>query len=274
MRRASRLLGPFGLVLVVSGRAHAAPWSVTGEAGAEVDTNVERVETGPGLDTSPVVSPVMRLGVRADKRDEFLGGAYGLRLGDLTRIAGDRDVSLEDVTLLSGELRWVHPLGDRPVGAGIALSAIDAFPLDDDYGARTFRNLGADLVISAHSGDDYRLGLGFGARQFVYKPPTAPAHLFDWAGPAANARLNLVLWQPAGHTRSLELATTLGFEARTYEARALANACSPSSPPESGVLGVDHVRASRPRRARRPRAHVCRRLHRLARLPAHGHRLE
>jgi hypothetical protein len=230
VRRAIGLVGPIGLVLGVAARADATPWSVTGEAGAEVDTNVQRVETGPGLATTPVTSPVMRFGVKADKRDEAFGGGYALHLSDLTRVAGDRSVSVEDVTLLAGDLRWVHPLGERPVAAGFAVSAIDAFPIDDDYGARTFRNLAADLVINAHSGEDYRLGLGFGARQFIYKPPTEPAHLFDWAGPAANARLDLVLWQPAGHTRSLELATTLGFEERTYESTAFANACSPSSP--------------------------------------------
>jgi hypothetical protein len=216
--------------VLARGHVHASPWTVTGEAGAEVDTNVERVETGPGLDTAPVTSPVMRLGVRADKKDELFGGGYALHLSDLTRIAGDRDVSVEDVSLLAADLRWVHPLADRPVAAGFAVSAIDAFPLDDDYGARTFRNLGADLVISAHDGEDYRLNLAFGARQFRYKPPTEPSHLFDWSGPAANARLDLTLWQPSGHTRSLELAATTGFELQGYESRAFANACSPSAP--------------------------------------------
>jgi hypothetical protein len=76
--------------VLARGHVHASPWTVTGEAGAEVDTNVERVETGPGLDTAPVTSPVMRLGVRADKKDELFGGGYALHLSDLTRIAGVR----------------------------------------------------------------------------------------------------------------------------------------------------------------------------------------
>ncbi|MEP6860989.1 MAG: hypothetical protein ABJE66_10235 [Deltaproteobacteria bacterium] len=243
-----------GLVLaswvLAHGHAHAAPWTVTGEAGAEVDSNVERVETGPGLDTAPVTSPVMRLGVRADKKDELFGGGYALHLSDLTRIAGDRDISVEDVSLLAADLRWVHPLADRPVAAGFALSAIDAFPLDDDYGARTFRNLGADLVINAHDGEDYRLNLAFGARQFKYKPPTVPSHLFDWSGPAANARLDLTLWQPSGRTRSLELAATTGFELQGYESRAFVNACSPSSPPNPACTApTDLARRDRAARA-------------------------
>ena len=248
MRRAACL----GIVLASHGHARATPWTVTGEAGAEVDTNVERVETGPGLDTAPVTSPVMRLGVRADKKDELFGGGYALHLADLTRIAGDRDVSVEDVSLLAADLRWVHPLGDRPVAAGFALSAIDAFPLDDEYGARTFRNLGADLVINAHDGEDYRLNLAFGPRQFIYKPPTMPEHLFDWSGVAANARLDLTLWQTSGNTRSLELASTLGFEDQTYESRAFVNACAPSSAPDPSCTASTNLE----RRDRAARAGV------------------
>jgi hypothetical protein len=246
VRRAACL----GLVVASHAHAYATPWTVTGEAGAEIDSNVERVETGPGLETPPVTSPVMRFGVRADKKDELLGGGYTLHLSDLTRIAGDRDVSLEDVSLLAADLRWVHALADRPVAAGLAVSAIDAFPLDDDYGARTFRNLGADFVINAHDGENYRLNLAFGARQFYYKPPTEPVHLFDWSGPAANARLDFTLWQPSEHTRSLELATTLGFELQSYESRAFVNACAPSSPPDpSCTAPTDLARRDRAARA-------------------------
>jgi hypothetical protein len=241
-----------GLAIVIAARAHASPWTVTAEAGTEVDTNVQRVETGPGLDTSPVVSPVLRIGARADRKANALGGAYSLHLADLTRVAGDRSVSVEDVALLAGDARWLHPLGDRPVAAGIGVTAADAFALDDQYGARTFRNLGADLLVTAHSGDDHRLSLGFGARDFVYKPPTEPAHLFDWSGPVASARLDLMLWQPAGGARSLELATTLGIEARTYGARAFVNACPPNSPPDPQCSASTDL----PRRDRASRAGV------------------
>ena len=240
------------LVIALAAPAHASPWTVTAEAGTEVDTNVQRVETGPGLDTSPVVSPVFRVGARAGAKSAALGGAYALHLADLTRVAGDRNVSVEDVTLLSGDARWLHPLGDRPVSAGIGINAIDAFALDDQYGARTFRNLGADLLVTAHSGDDHRLSLAFGEREFVYKPPTEPAHLFDWTGPVASARLDLMLWQPAGNTRSLELATTFGFESRTYGARAFVNACPPGGTPDPTCTASTDL----PRRDRAARAGV------------------
>ena len=175
---------------------------------------------------------------------------YVFGVSDLTRIAGNRDVSSEDVALLGGDVRWLHPIGDRPVAAGVGVTALDAFPIDDQYGARTFRNLGADLLVTAHSGDDRRLSLGFGFRQFVYKPPTEPVHLFDWFGPVVNGRLDFVLWQPEAHTRSLELATTFGFEARTYRARAYADGCPPGATPDPACsAATDFARSDRASRA-------------------------
>jgi hypothetical protein len=214
-------------VVASASAAAASPWTITGEAGAEIDDNVQRVETGPGLDTAPITSPVIRLGARTDKRGDLFGGAYSLALSDLTRIALNPDVPTEDVTLVGGDVRWVHPLGDRPVGLGFGAFGLDDFPLDDKYGARTFRNLGADALFTAHDGDERRFTLAFGEREFVYKPPTEPAHLYDYTGPAINARLDVALWHTAEHTRGLDLAATVGFESRAYTARAYANACPP-----------------------------------------------
>jgi hypothetical protein len=224
------------LVLVAAARtARAAPadsWSVTAEAGAEVDTNIQRVETGPGLPDTPISAPVARLGVRVDGRDHALGGGYVLALSDLTRIVaeGDSQAQVENVTLLAGDLRWLHPIGDRPVSFGAGVTAADALPLSDPVGDRTFSLVGADLLLSARAGDDHRLLLAVGGRSFVYKPVTT--HDYDWTGPTAMARLDLVLWQPAERTRSLELATTLGFEARDYDAVARTNVCPPGAPPD------------------------------------------
>jgi len=231
-----------------TGRAGASPWTVTGEAGAELDTNVQRVETGPGLDTEPITAAVMRIGARTDKRGALLGGTYAFELSDLTRIAASAEVPDEDVTLVGGNLQWLHPLGDRPVALGFGIFALDDFPLDDQYGARTFRNLGADVLFTAHDGDDKRFTLGFGEREFVYKPPTEPAHLYDYTGPAINARLDFTLWQPDDRTQSLELVTTAGFESRTYVAPAYANACPPGEVDpmcSAPTLLSRHDRASR-----------------------------
>jgi hypothetical protein len=244
MRRVAAAAIITGLI----GRAGASPWTVTGEAGAELDTNVQRVETGPGLDTAPITAPVIRFGARTDKRGELLGGGYAFELSDLTRIAASSLVPVEDVTLVGGNLQWVHPIGDRPVAVGFSTFALDDFPLDDQYGARTFRNLDADLVLTAHDGDDKRFTLAFGEREFVYKPQTEPAHTFDYTGPAINASMDFVLWQPDDRTRSLELVTTAAFESRSYVVPASANACPPGevgSGCSAPTLLARHDRASR-----------------------------
>jgi hypothetical protein len=206
--------------------ALADSWTVAAEAGAELDSNVQRVETGPGLDTSPVTSGLVRLGARVDRRARAWGGAYTLNISNLTRLVTEDTVAIEDVTVLAGNLRYIHGVNDRPVMLGGALTAVDALPLSDDVGARTFRNLGADALLVLRGGEDRTLTLGFGWRDFVYRPDPD----FDWRGPAANARLELVLWQPASKTRSLELVTTLGFESRTFDSIALVNACAPNTP--------------------------------------------
>ena len=216
------------LVAVLAARARGDSWTVTGEAGGELDTNVQRVETGPGLTTTPVSSPVARFGVRADGRGDAAGGTYVLGLSDLTRVVSDDTVQVENVTLLAGDLRWMHAIGERPVALGFALIGADALPISDPIGARTFSNAGGDVLLSARDGDTKRLLVAVGARDFVYKPD----HTFDWVGPTASARLDLVLWQPSGGTRSLELAIAAGFEARAYDSYALVDTCPPGSPPD------------------------------------------
>jgi hypothetical protein len=218
------------LAVLVGTPAHATPWIVTGEAGTERDSNVQRVETGLGLPTERIESWVLRFGARIEKKDKALGGTYAFNLSDLTRVVANGEADVENVTAIAGNLRWVHVLGDRPVLAGGAVTAIDALPLSDDTGARTFRNLGADALLALRGGDERTLTLAFGARDFTYKPD----HDFDWRGPSASARLELMLWQPASKTKSLELVMTLGFEARTFDAVALANGCPPNAPAAPG----------------------------------------
>jgi hypothetical protein len=215
------------------GISDAAPWDVTGEAGAELDSNVQRVETGTDAPDDPITAWVMRFGARIERKGKAVGGGFAFNLSDLTRIVADTAVSVENVTVVTGNLRWLHPLQDRPVAIGFALSAIDALPLSDPKGARTFRNLGADGVVALRSEDEHTLTLSFGVRDFIYKPVLDPAleHAYDYRGPAANARLELMLWQPAAKTKSLELVTTATFENRAFESKALANACPPSGPP-------------------------------------------
>lgn len=215
------------LVLALTAAAASAePWVVTAEGGAERDSNVQRVETGPEL-PSRITAWVMRLGARVEGRGKVGGGPLSCSLSDLTRVVGSGEVAVENVTVLASNVRWLHRVGARPVLAGIGLTATDALPLSDDVGARTFRNLGADALLAMRTEDEHELAIAFGMRDFTYKPD----HKFDWTGPAVNARLGLMLWQPAAKTRSLELVATLGFEHRAFEDVALVDDCPPDAPP-------------------------------------------
>ena len=240
MRPRARLVAAAIAPALVGGVARpalAGTTTVSAEAGAEVDSNVERVETGPGLDTATTATYVVRVGARLDHKGRALGGGYGLTLSNLNRLVPDSLVRAESVTLLAGNLRWLHAVHDRPVLVGANVTAVDSQGVVDDIGARTFRNLGADALLVLRSGEERSLTLAFGVRDFVYKPD----HQFDWSGPAASARLEMILWQPASKTRSLELVTTLGFEARAFDGVALINDCPPNAPADPGCSATTDI---------------------------------
>ncbi len=216
--------------------ALASPTTVTAEGGGEGDSNVQRVETGPALDTARRSAPVVRLGARFDHRGRVAGGGFAIAASALARLVADADTPAENVALLGADLRWLRPLGNRPVGIGVGLSGADALPVADEVGARTFRTLAADaMLVLRGTGADGSIEAGraltltFGPRVFAYKPNPE----FDWIGPAAAARLDLTLWQSDSDAdaRSLELAVTAGFEARAYDSTALASACAPDAEP-------------------------------------------
>lgn len=218
---------------------------VSAEAGAEVDSNVERLETGTGLDNQTTAALIVRLGARVDHKGRIAGGGYALTLSDLTRLV--ETVATENITVLAGNLRWLHAVHERPVLVGFNVTAVDALPLAADIASRTFRNLGADGLLVLRSSDERSLTLGFGWRDFVWKPDPDQ---FDWSGPAATARLEMILWQPASKTRSLELVTTLGFEARSFDSVALINDCPPDAPADPGCsASTDIQRRDRYQRA-------------------------
>ena len=243
MRRAGVTATCF--VLVMHGLANAAPWNVSFEAGAEEDTNVQRVETGPGLDTHQVAAGVARVGGKVDRRDRLAGGTYSVLVSALARAVASSEASSENVVLMTGEIRYMHPVPDRPVAFGMGLAGVNAVPITNDVGARTFTNLGADALLVLDGGDERHLTVGFGWRDFAYKEN----HDFDWTGPAASARLDLSLWATSGGTRSLELAAIAAFEARQYNSTALVNACPPdAAPSDSCSAGTSRTRRDRSQR--------------------------
>jgi hypothetical protein len=238
MRRAAVWIALLGSAHgIFLGAAGAAPWVVTGEVGAELDSNVQRVESGSDADTAAITAWVMRFGARAERKGKLAGGNLAFNISDLTRVVASGDAAVENVTVLAGNVRWLHQLGERPVFAGVGLSAIDSLPLSDDIGARTFRNLAADGVLGMRSEQEHELTIAFGGRDFAYKPD----HKFDWRGPAANVRLELMLWQSEAKTKSLELVTSLGFENRAFNDKALVNGCAPNEPPNPNCSGATDI---------------------------------
>ncbi|MGE0548450.1 MAG: hypothetical protein AB7O24_15345 [Kofleriaceae bacterium] len=239
MRRAACWLA----VLVSTGTARAEPWNVTAEAGLEVDSNVERREADSEF--ARTTSAVSRVGAKVDRRGDVAGGALSVALSALTRLVHNDELSVENVALLGGDIRWLRPLGDRPVSAGFALTAVDAVPISESVGARTFRYLGADGLLAIRGGEGRALTVALGGRSFNYKPDSEPMDGdvdddYDWSGPSANARLDLMLWQSASRTRSLALATALGVELRSYQTNALMNAAAPGEMAAPGPTDIRH----------------------------------
>src|SRR4051794_36082166 len=111
MRRAARLF-PVA-VLGVARIASAEPWTMTMEAGAEADSNVERVQTGPMLMTERIAAPVGRAGGRIDHRDHLFGGAYAFGASALARMVASSKTLPENVMLYAGEARWMHGIEAR-----------------------------------------------------------------------------------------------------------------------------------------------------------------
>jgi hypothetical protein len=248
MRRA----GVAGLVLAAGAAAAAAEprMAITAEGGAEVDSNVQRFETGPALTTRREAAPVARLGAKLTRTGRLARGAYGLAVGALSRtvLSGDPGLSPENVVLLSGDLRWVRPIGQRGVSAGIGLLAADALPITDGVGSRTFRSLGGEGLLVLRGGEERSLTVALGGRDFVYKPDAMGR--YDWRGPTAGVRLDLTLWARDDGARSLELSALFGFEARAYDSFANASACPEDAPPmEQCFAGTSLRRSDRFQRA-------------------------
>lgn len=223
--------------LVLAGEAEASPTTVTAEGGAEVDTNVERIDSRPGNERTGAA--VSRLGAKLDHRGKVLGGSYSVLLTGIARYVNTTGIALAESTALTiGDLRWMRSVGSRPVAVGVALSGADASGIgyspfgDDDAGARagsrTFRSVGVDGLVALRGGDNRTLSMSFGGRAFEYKPDAD----FNWAGPAATARLDVTLWEADGGTRNLEVAAFAGVEARAYESTAAVNVCPEDAMPE------------------------------------------
>lgn len=238
-----------GLVLVagtgIAGADQGQKMTVTAEAGTEIDSNVRRVETRPGVESTPAAAPVARIGAKLSRADRLAGGAYALAIGaqSQTVLSGRDSLSPENMVLLSGDVRWMRPVGQRSISVGVGLAGIDAQPITDPVGSRTFRTLGGDALLLLRGDGDRSVSIALGGRDFVYKPE----HRYDWRGPTASVRFDLTLWERDEGARSLELSALFELEARTYASFANASACEEDAPPMDGdcYAGTSLLRSDR-----------------------------
>jgi hypothetical protein len=244
-----------GLALAAAAAsARAEPGALTIEGGVELDSNVQRLESGPRLTARPIPAAVARLGGQLQGARRLGGGQASLTAGLLTRTVtaagrGDRGaLSPESVALASAQLRWLRPIGARPVAIGASALGVDAIPTAADTGSRTFRVLGGDALITLRGGEDRAIAVAVGHRDFTYKPDGR----YDWRGPTGSLRLDLQLWQDARGSRALEVSGQLGLEARAYASTALASACPERAPPSPTCYAATSI----PRHDRYQRAAV------------------
>ena len=243
MRHAAASAGFAAAFALLDGaRADPSP-TLTAEGGGEVDSNVSRVESRPGRER--IAASVGRLGAKLDHRGTLAGGSYVLQWSALARFVASTQqaAASESSALVLGDARWLHPIAERPVSAGIGVTAVDASALAVSNGSRTFRSLGADALLVLRGNEDRSLTFAFGARRFTFKPLSA----LDYAGPAASVRLDMTLWESAGGTRTIDLTAIAGIEARGYDSNALANACPDDAPPDPQMCSAP---TSLPRRDR------------------------
>ncbi len=209
---------PLAVVMawVVPLHAWADDSRLQAEGGLEFDSNV----TLATADAEPAAALVLRGAALSSSR--FLHGrhSFGVDAAARLRAALDPTLASEMVGLGSVDLRWLYEPKDRAIGVGARSSLTDARGLAGVLGARTFRNANAEGLVTVRAGD-HRFVMAIGGRDFVYRPNTAQSY----RGYAATAALLSPLWRSADETRTLALATTLGYEGRGYASLALASQC-------------------------------------------------
>ena len=217
------------LILVISAAsAHADDWTGGVEAGAEADSNVRRVETGPDETEAPIVAGLAQLGGHLAGRGTTGYGAWTLDgLGLLREVAAPSDTG-ESVAVVAGDARWDVALPHRSARAFVRGDLYDVISLDQIESTRAFESAGAEVGIAADDGDR-RVTITAGARDFTYKPD----HDFDWSGPSLGVRVDAPLWHADGaEPRALDLTADYHLERRAFTGLAFADGCMPGAAPD------------------------------------------
>jgi len=197
-------------------------WQVELEAGAEVDTNVQRIEVDPEGMREPITAPAVRAGATFAGTGERGWGRWQIGGQTLVRAVSPEADSGEDVGVLAGEARWDRQAGPGGARAGIRASYYDALPLPGGTGAHAFAIGGAEglLVLGGDGGERFALTAGY--RDFRYKPDED----FDWRGAAVGLRL----LTPLG--RGVDVTAGYRLERRGFRGLAFTSGCGPMDPVE------------------------------------------
>lgn len=228
--RARSITPGLAIVGALAARAHADPpdanaWTGQLEAGAEVDSNVSRVEVGPASKGAPQAAALGRLGTRVTGAGRTGWGAWILGGGAQLRAIAAPGVAGESVAALALQARWEVGVPHRTAKAFARVEGYDVVALGPSEGARTFATRAGELGLVARDGDR-RVTVAVGARDFTYKPDAD----FDWRGPSIALRLDAPIWH-RGEDATLELAAEYRLERRRFHGLAFADVCAPDDAP-------------------------------------------
>ena len=226
----------FGLIVASSGAAaqEALVWKLRLDSGAEVDTNIHRVERIEGDEQSIVTAPLLRLGVDGDvawRRKKFsaqLSASSTAKLflgreGRSENVAAARLEGLANVDVgdegsrVGGRIRYYNATGLRSLDEA-----------EEGLG-RNFSTALGELVASVPGPDNHRVSAALGYRDFIYKPNDD----FDWRGEHFRLSFLSTLWRGDPEQEAaaaIDLSVSYGLGRRNYEGGAFANSCPPGDP--------------------------------------------
>ena len=226
-----RLLGAVALASIASTPAWGqAVFSGKLDAGAEVDTNIHRVEVVPGDEASVVTAPVARVGGSGD-----LAWGRG-KLAALIKAAGAAKLFLsesgqaENVAVLSVDARGSRAVGEDGARLGVrglyynaaALSPLEM--ADENLLGRNFVTAAGELTCAVPGPDRHRVLAAAGYRDFVYKPNDD----FSWRGEHLRLSYANDFWLGDPDTEqasAIELSAGYALGRRQYRGPAFANGC-------------------------------------------------
>jgi hypothetical protein len=230
-------------MLSVPAIATAGPWKSQFEIGGEVDTNVQRVETGSELETDPRTAPLLRAGFTVERsRPPGHGTGWGALLVTGLRSSLDTSITSENAITLGADVHVTRSTRGKPLAIGGRASYLDVVPVGTVEGTRTYRTATLEGTLAVRRDDGDTVTLSAGIRDLVYKQDDD----FDFFGPGAGIRIDHTLWHDADDTRTLELSTSYRIERRAYAG--LAYRCVPdpmsancSAPTELPRVDTSHA---------------------------------